>query len=247
MSLGPELLNDPNAWGPWYYFPLAIFLFLSVLFVVGFVERHIVDGIIQKFRNATTWADFTNMQSLKRHISESVVVEGYKWLANNTEGDATVLAWWDYANGIQTLGHRKAVIKGASRDIKDTIEGMHRHPWTWIKYNLWYPFESEEKVKDVANFFVTENETEAIEVVRNYNANYVLVLYPGDIYKCSVIALASGKNPDDYIIGKLSLEEIEDKTVVKKETIGIKMIYGDEVEGFEKVFDNERVRIYRLK
>ena len=187
------------------------------------------------------------MQSLKRHISESEVVEGYKWLANNTEGDATVLAWWDYAKGIQTLSHRKVVIKGASRDIKDTIEGMHRHPWTCIKYNLWYPFESEEKVKDVANFFVAENETEAIEVVRKYNANYVLVLYPWDIHKCSVIALASGKNPDDYIIGKLSLEKIENKTVIKKETIGIKMIYGDEVDGFEKVFDNERMRIYNLK
>lgn len=175
------------------------------------------------------------------------MVEGYKWLANNTEGDATVLAWWDYADAVEEVSHRKVVIKEASRDIKDTIESMHRHPWSWIKYALWYPFESKEKVRDVATFFSTENELESIEIARKYNADYVAVLYPEDVYKFRAIAFASGKNPEDYVGGDFTTEEIENRTVIKKETVGMKMIYGDEVEGFEKVFDNEGMRIYSLK
>jgi hypothetical protein len=39
---------------------------------------------------------------------------------------------------------------------------------------------------------------------------------------------------------------VEKRAMIKKETIGMRLIYGDEAEGFEKVFDNERVRIYRI-
>lgn len=132
-------------------------------------------------------------------------------------------------------------------------------PWRENEYELWYPFESEDKVRDVADFFVTENEMESIEIARKYNANYVVVLYPWDVYKFRAIVLASGKNLDDYIAGNFSFEEIENRTVIKKETVGIKMIYGDEVDGFEKVFDNTEdnvetseifraaIRIYKLK
>jgi asparagine N-glycosylation enzyme membrane subunit Stt3 len=249
MSLGPELLpqNNPELWGgPWYAFPLMIFLFLAIFFVLAVAERRIFDSILYKIRNAGTRIEFNNLRSLKRHISESKVAEGYKWLANNTEGDATILAWWDYAANIQTLSHRNVVIKGASRNIKDTIESIHKHSWSWIKYALWYPFESEKRVKEVANFFVAENELEAMEIAREYNANYVLAQYPWDVYKFKAMVVAAGKNPDDYIASTVSPQEIENRTIIKRDTVGMKMIYGDEVEGFEKVFDNELERIYKF-
>ena len=195
------------------------------------------------------WLEFNNLEAVKWHIGGPEAEEGYQWLANNTEDDATVLAWWDYADGIQALSHRKVVIEEASENIKDTIAPYNSpmRPWRKIEYELWYPFESEDKVRDVADFFVTENEMESIEIARKYNANYVVVLYPWDVYKFRAIVLASGKNPDDYIAGNFSFEEIENRTVIKKETVGIKMIYGDKVGGFEKVFDNERMRIYKIK
>ena len=59
--------------------------------------------------------------------------------------------------------------------------------------------------------------------------------------------MASGKEPNDYITGNFTIESIERREVVKKETVGIKMIYGDNVEGFEKVFDNRKMRIFKLK
>lgn len=67
------------------------------------------------------WLEFNNLEAVKWHIGGPEAEEGYQWLANNTEDDATVLAWWDYADGIQALSHRKVVIEEASENIKDTI------------------------------------------------------------------------------------------------------------------------------
>ena len=193
------------------------------------------------------WLEFCDMQSLKWEIQDENAYEGFSWLSNNTKEGETVLAWWDYADGIEKIGHRKVVIREASRNIKETIAGRQKYPWNWIEYELWYPYESEDKVRDVANFFIAENSNESIRIARKYGADYVLVVYPHDIRKFGAIVMASGKNPDDYVTGNLTIERIERREVVKNETVGMKIIYGNNVEGFEKVFDNERMRIYKLK
>jgi len=193
------------------------------------------------------WLNFCDMQSLKWEIQDEKLYEGFSWLSNNTEEGETVLAWWDYADGIEKIGRRKVVIREASRNIKETIAGRQKHPWSWIEYELWYPYESEDKVRDVANFFIAENSNESMSIARKYGADYALVVYPYDIWKFPAIVLASGKEPDDYITGNFTIESIERREVVKKETVGIKMIYGDNVEGFEKVFDNRKMRIYKLE
>ena len=100
--------------------------------------------------------EFDSMQSLDWVLKDPKAVEGYQWLANNTESDAVVLAWWDYADGIEKIGQRGVVIKEASEKIKNTIAGyaVPGRPWHKIEYALWYPYEPDEKVKDVAAFFV---------------------------------------------------------------------------------------------
>jgi hypothetical protein len=49
-------------------------------------------------------------------------------------------------------------------------------PWHKIEYALWYPFESDEKVSDVACFFLSENVTSAKEIARRCGAGYALVM-----------------------------------------------------------------------
>ncbi len=214
------------------------------------MKREIIIGIVSVTIIAIAitgmWLDFRDMQALKWEIQDEKLYEGFSWLANNTKEGETVLAWWDYADGIEKIGHRAVVIREASRNIKETIAGRHRYPWSWIEYELWYPYESEEKVRDVASFFVAENSTESMRIARKYGADYVLVVYPEDTWKFGVIALASGENPDDYVTGNFTMDRIARREIVKRETIGMEMIYGDDVEGFEKVFDNERMRIYKL-
>ncbi|VVB62793.1 Uncharacterised protein [uncultured archaeon] len=193
--------------------------------------------------------EFDGMQSLDWFMSDSKAVEGYQWLANNTERDATVLAWWDYADGIEKIGQRGVVINEASRKIENTIAGYvdPGKPWHKIEYALWYPFESDEKVRDVAGFFMSENVTSAKEIARKYGANYVLVM-SDDLGKYYPVVIAAGGNFNDYmrIPTNLSSGIPDIRPYLKKETVFTRMVNGDKIDGFSKAFDNGRMRIYKL-
>ncbi|KUK69130.1 MAG: Uncharacterized protein XD88_1521 [Methanocalculus sp. 52_23] len=182
-------------------------------------------------------------------VNDSKGVEGYQWLADNTESDATVLAWWDYADGIEKIGHRGVVINEASWRIKNTIAGYTdpRKPWHKIEYALWYPFESDEKVKDVAHFFVSDNATSAKEIAQKYGADYVLVT-SDDIHKYYAVVIAAEENVSDYIAipNNISSGISDMGPYLKKQTILTSMANGDDIEGFSKEFDNGRMRIYKL-
>ena len=43
-----------------------------------------------------------------------------------------------------------------------------------VEYLLWYPFNLNEKVSDVASFFVSENVTSAKDMAKKYGADYSL-------------------------------------------------------------------------
>ncbi len=193
--------------------------------------------------------EFDSLQSLDWFISDPKAVEGYQWLANNTEREATVLAWWDYADGIEKIGHRGVVINEASRKIKNTIGGYADpgKPWHKIEYALWYPFESDEKVRDVADFFISENVTSAKEIARKYGANYVLVM-SDDLGKYYPVVMAAGGNFSDYMRMPTNRSSgISDiRPYLKKENVFTRMVNGDNIEGFSKAFDNDGMRIYKL-
>jgi asparagine N-glycosylation enzyme membrane subunit Stt3 len=193
--------------------------------------------------------EFDSMQSLDWFLRDSKAVEGYQWLANNTEDDATVLAWWDYADGIEKIGHRGVVINEASRNIEYTIGGYAdpSKPWHKIEYALWYPYEPEEKVRDVASFFISENATSAKEIARKYGADYVLVT-SDDLCKYYCVVMAAGENFSDYMrMPTNRSSDISDiRPYLKKETVLTRMVNGDDIDGFSKAFDNERMRIYKL-
>jgi hypothetical protein len=198
---------------------------------------------------AGMWLEFNSMQSLDWFMSDSKAVEGYQWLANNTESDATVLAWWDYADGIEKIGHRGVVINEASRKIEKTIAGYADpgKPWHKIEYALWYPFEPDEKVRDVASFFTSENGTSAKGIAQKYGADYALVM-SDDLGKYYPVIFAAEGNFSDYIrVPTNSSSGISDiRPYLKKETVFIKMVNGDNIGGFSKAFDNGRVRVYKL-
>ena len=193
--------------------------------------------------------EFDSMQSLDWVLKDSKVVEGYQWLANNTENETVVLAWWDYADGIKEIGNREVVINEASRNIQNTVGGYadSGKPWHKIEYALWYPYESEEKVNDVASFFLSENATSAGEIAQKYGANYALAM-SDDMGKYFAVLMANGSHFTDYVnvpdyhrSGNFDI-----MSNLKKETIYTKMVAGDNIDGFSKEFDNGQIRIYRI-
>ena len=193
--------------------------------------------------------EFDSMQSLDWFMNDPKAVEGYQWLANNTESDATVLAWWDYADGIEKIGKRDVVISEASKGIKNTIAGYQdpNKPWHKIEYALWYPFESEDKVGDVSDFFLSDNATSAKEIAGKHKASYALVMSE-DLGKYFSVVMASGGHFSDYvrIPTNQSFGTAGIRPYLKKDTVFTKMVNGDNIEGFTKAFDNDRIRIYKL-
>jgi hypothetical protein len=193
--------------------------------------------------------EFDSMQSLDWLMSNDKAVEGYQWLANNTEEDATILAWWDYADGIKKIGHRDPVINEASRKIQNTIAGYadSKKSWRKIEYALWYPYESDEKVKDVADFLISENSTSAKEIARRHKANWALVM-SDDLGKYWTLVMAADRNFSDYMgmPDNLSSRISDLRPYLKKQTIFTRMVNGDNIDGFSKAFDNGQMRIYRL-
>lgn len=177
--------------------------------------------------------------------------EGYNWLAKNTEEDAIVLAWWDYADGIEKIGHRRVVINEASWEIKNTISGYARpkKPWHKIEYALWYPFEPAEKVNDVADFFASGSEeaASAREIAQKYGADYALVT-SDDLGKYFAVLMAAGVNYHDYmaIPTNFTSGNSDERPYPKRQTILTSMVNGDDIEGFSKEFDNGRMKIYKL-
>ncbi|NMB86212.1 MAG: hypothetical protein GYA29_08225 [Methanothrix sp.] len=193
--------------------------------------------------------EFDSMQSPEWLFRDSKAVEGYQWLANSTENDAVVLAWWDYADGIEMIGHRGVVIREASQKIKNTIGGYQDpgKPWHKLEYALWYPYEPNEKVRDVAAFFISENATSAKEISRRFGADYALVM-SGDLGKYFAVLLAAEKNFSDYVMAPKNpgAGKFDIRSNLKLETIYTKMVNGKSIEGFTKEFDNGQIRIYKI-
>ncbi len=190
--------------------------------------------------------EFGSLQSPDWILRDSKAVEGYQWMANNTESDATVLAWWDYADGITGVAHRQAVIAEASREIRNTIGGYTdpSKPWHKIEYALWYPFEPEERVRDVADFFISDNPTSAMQIAEKFGADYVLVM-ADDMgkYFSLIMALRKPKRLPE----RSSQPDFQNEIVPKQGAIFTRMVGGEEIEGFSKSFDNGRMRIYKLE
>jgi len=193
--------------------------------------------------------EFDGMQSPDWQFRDSKAVEGYQWLANNTENDSVVLAWWDYADGIEKMGHRGVVIREASQKIKNTIGGYQDpgKPWHKLEYALWYPYEPNEKVRDVAAFFISENATSAKEISRRFGADYALVM-SDDLGKYFAVLLAAEKNFSDYVMVPKNpgTSKFDIRSNLKFETIYTKMVNGKSIEGFTKEFDNGQIRIYKI-
>ena len=99
----------------------------------------------------------------------------------------------------------------------------------------------------MAGFFVSDNVTSAKEIAQKYGADYVLVMsnYLGKYF---AVLMAAGVNYYDYmaIPANFSSGNSDERPYPKKQTIFVRMLNGEDIEGFSKEFDNGRVRIYKL-
>ncbi|PXF58356.1 MAG: hypothetical protein C4B59_13395 [Candidatus Methanogaster sp.] len=138
-----------------------------------------------------------------------------------SETDTTgVMAWWDPALEIKAAG-KTPVICYASERIEHTVS----RPTSIDK------FEPDERVADVARFFATDSAEEAKGISEEYDATTVYVpRYYGHGLFWAMTEAMDTESGFEY-----------------EGSMYHRFISGDEPESFEKIFENEGVRIYRLR
>ena len=143
----------------------------------------------------------------------------FLWLTKNTAPADLLLAWWDYGLPIRDFAKRKSFIVGPPENLLNTVSNKEK-----IKI-----FEPLEKVRDVANFFITPHGEEALKIMKRINAVYVL---------------ATTKDLEKIHSMYLSLNIPQEQWVIK-ETVLYKLISNEVIPGFQQVYRNNSVVIYK--
>jgi len=214
---------------------------LAVLVISLVVHNYNYSVKVQKIEFKNKTANF--------YLSDKKILLGFDFL-QTLPSDAVIVSWWDHGAMIEAIGKRKAIIKGPYEKlvISKGIGTKGLKGYSFFKY------ESPEKIVDTANLFLSSDEQKAIMIMKKYNANYILVVYPEDFqHKFWSIPDALNEDPNLYVTDymKTPPEEInfEQITTLGKQALIIKLLFDNKlpVEKFTKIFDNGKVKIYSIK
>lgn len=162
-----------------------------------------------------------------------------EWIKQNTPKDAIFMNWWDYGPTIIGLAERETIVDGPSREILFTV-AMYAAMSDEERENVECPdCNPHEKIMDVVNALVTEDPSETIDIMSKYDAEYLLIRQE-DKSKSYAIFMISDKDHIEYI------NDNYEPTEKALDTVIIKAIHGEELEGFELVYSDDDVNIYRI-
>lgn len=156
----------------------------------------------------------TKFSSSAQPLVTSDLYEGLTWIRKNTPEDSIILSWWDYTGPILAVADRKTVTHTAPSGI----------------------------VESTALAFRTSNETQALEIIKSMNEDFVLrdmkvdyILLDFRIYSLwSKILIL-----EPYVNRPL---KVENKDLFQ--SMLHNMYTKQKLENFKLVFSNRDVRIY---
>jgi hypothetical protein len=160
-----------------------------------------------------------------------------KYINQNLPIDAVITVWWDYGHMIRGVANRETVIFTPSRDILDTVSPSYKEAF---KNNKLGKFSNNEDVINVAKILTTTNPSEAINLMKIYNSNYILITNQ-----------EYGKSQTIYTLSDVKTDTLETfmnyrNFNLNNESIFHKMLKLDSVQGFEKVYSDPTVVIYKI-
>jgi len=124
-----------------------------------------------------TWYAVSTLEKEERKTkSFKIFFENYPWIKEWVEEippNSTIMAWWDYGKYFEKLGAR-SVVKAPSKSLLISVACIRLKT---CKESDLEPLEPERKIKDVARFFLTSNESEAVCIAKKYNATYVFTSF----------------------------------------------------------------------
>ena len=189
--------------------------------------------------------DRENNAALQYFADQPGMPDAFSALERLTPSDAVVLCWWDYGRAVQEWSHREVIEAYPSREIAASV-GSTRSFLGNVEAQLFAKWGSNEKIQDIALAFML-NEEQSLQILKKYNASYVLVFVPDELQKFYWIAKIAGYNSTNYLTYNETTQAYE-PTARGQEVTLLRLIYEDtwQPRHFTKVFNNEKARIYRI-
>lgn len=168
------------------------------------------------------------------------MVPALEWIKQNTTEDSTFLLWWDYGDTLEGYTGRNSMIIEPSKAILRTVAMYSKMSDAELEKVVCENCEPYEKVRDVALALLAEDPGETANTMRKYDADYLLV-HDNNRRHFGVFAFAAEKRVEDYRGPNYEPTEKAFKTIAGR------MLQKKDIEGFERVYSDEKVIIYQLK
>jgi len=161
-------------------------------------------------------------------------IDALNWIEGNTLENATFLCWWDYGHMIVGIAERETIVISPSQETLYMVANPEFQP---------AEFSDHATLVDVANALTTSNETETVETMEKYSADYIYVS-DADQVKCWWFFNVSGQEPSQYIAKRTS-EEVS-FTNEGKATLIYKLLFNKgSLSNFTLIYEDEYVKIYK--
>lgn len=161
-----------------------------------------------------------------------------EWIKQDTPDDATFLMWWDYGKTLEGYTGRRSVVIDQSMAIMKTVSKFANMSDEELEA-MDCRCDPDEVVRDVAIALMAEDPDETATIMKNYSADYLLVHEENRVNFWAIV-FASRKNVEDYSENHEPTERAFGTTVFRA-------INHEELEGFDLVYIDEKVVIYRLR
>ncbi len=214
-------------------YTIPLFLLLLIVLISGCTQEVPIEpAAIEHFNYEKDGETYTS------YVDERYF-DAFDWIKANTPKEAVFLNWWDYGHMIRGKTERDSIVFNPSREILKTVARYSKMS-EWELQKVECPeCTPHEKIYDVASALVTANPGKTKEIMEKYNSKYIFVT-KSDREKIYAIAISVDHNPDDYVDDRFEPKENAHGTILYQ------MIDEKEVEGFEKVYSDESVKIYQI-
>lgn len=164
-----------------------------------------------------------------------------EWLKTNSPKNAKILTWWDSGTMVKVFAEREAVSMIPSKQELD-LSGppIGGNSSSWIIYNV--KLQDDETNKKIAMVYTTNNSAEAVKIIKEFGAKYIL--FSGDLK--GKFGIIYWLNYGDF--KPLFDNECQecDNANADKDSITYKALNNEKIDGFKKVYDDGSALIYEV-
>ena len=183
---------------------------------------------------------FYNLTFTKNGVQETGYYYGFmssavSWIRVNAPSGSLFMNWWDYGKEIVGCTGRSSVISNPSARL--IALGFSANQTER---------DSDEALTDVGTALFTTNPTIAHSMALKYGASYLLVTVGDGGEKAPYILQYLGLKPGDYLTTNSTAFSADNWTSLGQQTVVYRLLEGQSVSGFTRVYSDADVNIFSV-